>query len=173
VHNIADCKLNIISTTQSGDYFNSLRDYIYANHLDDRIKMLGPKNPMEIAEELKVCLALCLPSVYESFGMVLAEAMAMGKPVIASNVGGIPYLVKDGYNGFLIEPGNIEQMVEKITFLMANKKIAAEMGQNGRNEALKRWHPDKIAEKTMDVYKKVLTGWAKPPKKHMKSVQAV
>ena len=58
--------------------------------------------------------------------------MALQKPVIASNVGGIPDLVKDGVNGFLFKVGNIEQLAEKLRTLLSNKEMAVEMGRKGK-----------------------------------------
>ena len=157
VHKIKNAELKIISFTKTGNYFDLVADYIKENSLGNRVIILGQKNFMELSTELSKCLAICLPSKYESFGMVLAEAMAVGKPAIGSNIEGIRHVIDDNVNGFLVEPGNVKQIAEKISFLMNNKSVAMKMGQNAKQKALSRWHPDIIAKKTYDVYKKILS----------------
>ena len=63
-----------------------------------------------------------LPSKWEGFGLVLIEYMACDKPIIASNVGGIPNIITNNENGYLIEPTNIDQLAEKIEKLLITKK---------------------------------------------------
>lgn len=152
-------RLKIISHTNSGNYFEMIKSYIKMHSLKQRVSLIGFKNQNELAKEMSRCLAVCLPSTYESFGMVLAEAMAVGKPVIGSNIEGIRYVIKDNITGFLVEPGDIEQIAGKISFLINNKNVAMEMGQNAKQEALNRWHPDIVAKKTYKVYKKILSDY--------------
>jgi glycosyltransferase involved in cell wall biosynthesis len=75
-----------------------------------------------------------LPSLWEGFGIVLLEAMSFEKPVVASNVDGIPEIVDDGENGFLVEPRNSTRLAEKIVFLLENADICRQMGRNGKNK---------------------------------------
>ena len=156
VENVEVAYVEIVSGTYEGEYYEKVKRYVKENNLCDRVRFAGFMKSEDVAKKISDSLAVCLPSKYESFGMVLAEAMAVGKPVIASNVGGIPHVVKDGINGLLSEPGNIGQLSEKIRFLINNRDVAIEMGEKGREEAVKRWHPDIIAEKTMKVYEKVI-----------------
>jgi len=153
---VKDAELCIISNVVDKDYFYEIKSYIENNNLLKRITFIKKLSQDELALKIADCTALCLPSAYESFGMVLAEAMAEGIPVIASNVGGIPYVVKDKETGFLFEPGNIKELSEKIEYIIKNKNEAKKMGMTAKEEARKRWHPDIVAEKTFAVYKKVL-----------------
>ena len=77
------------------------------------------------------CDFLALPSLGEGYGLVLLEAMAGGKPVIASRVGGIPHIVKDGTNGILIMPNNVESLVDAICLLGENAQLRGLLGING------------------------------------------
>ena len=87
-------------------------------------------------EDLPVVLAACdifvRPSLIEGMGSAFVEAFAAGLPIIATPVGGIPDLVKDGVNGFLFKVGNIEQLAEKLRTLLSNKEMAVEMGRKGK-----------------------------------------
>jgi glycosyltransferase involved in cell wall biosynthesis len=96
----------------------------------------------------------CLPSLNlaEAFGIVNLEAMASGIPIIASNLGGIPEVVRDGENGLIFKPGDVEDLIKSLTYLLDNENIRRRMGEKG-----KRMSQDyswiKIAEQTEEVYK--------------------
>lgn len=153
---VRDAELWIISNVVDKVYFYEIKSYIENNNLLKKVTFIKKLKQDELAMKIADCTALCLPSAYESFGMVLAEAMAVGIPVIASNVGGIPYVVKDKETGFLFETGNIKELSGKIEYLIKNKNEAIKMGKSAKEDARKRWHPDIVAEKTFEVYKKVL-----------------
>jgi len=70
-------------------------------------------------------------SLHEGFGMAIAEAMYHHLPVIATNCGAVPYLVQDGVNGFLVPPGDYEQLAEKIVKLLESKELRKNMGDKG------------------------------------------
>ncbi|MDD4862116.1 MAG: glycosyltransferase family 4 protein, partial [Smithellaceae bacterium] len=86
----------------------------------------------EVRNRMKNCYCLVLPSITEGLPRVILEAMALAKPVVASQVGGIPDLVKDGVTGFLFEAGNVKKLAEKLRILLSNKEMAVEMGKRGR-----------------------------------------
>ncbi|AEH06943.1 glycosyltransferase family 4 protein [Methanothermococcus okinawensis] len=114
-----------------GILFNIIKTKIDRENISN-IELLGKKNQKEVAEYIKKCSFLVLPSISEGLGMVLLEAMASGKAVIGTNVGGIPELVKDNFNGFLIEPKNPNVLREKINILINDKDLRREMGKNGK-----------------------------------------
>ena len=98
------------------------------------IELLGRQNPQMVAQYIKNSSFLILPSISEGLGMTIIEAMACGKPVIGTKVGGIPELIKNNYNGFLIEPNNPDELKLRIKFLIDNtngKKLRKELGTNG------------------------------------------
>jgi len=72
------------------------------------------------------------PSWHEGFGRSIMEALAMEKAVVATNVGGIPDLIKDGENGFLVLPHNPQELAQKIKELMEDKELRNEFGKAGR-----------------------------------------
>jgi len=71
-------------------------------------------------------------SLREGFGLSVTEALWKWKPVVASNVGGIPIQIKDGRNGFLVEPHDTEKFAEKIIEILQEPELAKEMGENGK-----------------------------------------
>jgi glycosyltransferase involved in cell wall biosynthesis len=93
-----------------------------------------------------------VPSEYpEAFGIVAAEAMACGKPIIASNIGGLGEIVRKSKSGLLFKPGNKKELMEKILSLAYNTKIRKRMGNDGRKFAEKELDWSKIAEKYIQL----------------------
>jgi glycosyltransferase involved in cell wall biosynthesis len=82
----------------------------------------------------------------EPFGMVIVEAMSLGRPVIATNMGGPLEIIKDGINGFLIEPGNPRILADKIFSVLADKHKLADIGRNAKETIVKKFGIDKHIE---------------------------
>lgn len=97
-----------------------------------------------------------VPSLQESWGLVATEAMACGKPVIASNVGGLPDQIIDGFNGFLVPPRSPKAIADKILYLLENPSEARRIGRNGRMLAEEKYDIEKRVDKIIEIYKKLL-----------------
>ncbi|HJO39515.1 MAG TPA: glycosyltransferase [Vicinamibacterales bacterium] len=111
-------------------------------------KVLVPNqygSPEEVIALLRLCDLFVFPSLYEGFGVVLAEAMALGKPCIASNTGPIPEVVQDGGSGVLVEPMDPGALARAILGLVADPAAMRAMGRAGR----------KIVEQTFDILQTV------------------
>jgi glycosyltransferase involved in cell wall biosynthesis len=107
---------------------------------------------MDVAAIISSFDVAVLPSFYEGMGRVLLEAMAMGKPVVASRVGGIPDLVKDGVNGFLINPGDVKGLAEALKRLLYDKEFANIMGRNGRKGITDKYSADVMIRSINNIY---------------------
>lgn len=100
---------------------------------------------------------LVFPSIwYETFGLTIVEAMLQGKPVIASRIGGIPEIVEDGVTGLLFEPGNAEDFAEKIHYLWERPDLCRQMGEAGREKALREYSSEKYYLRLMKVYEEAI-----------------
>jgi glycosyltransferase involved in cell wall biosynthesis len=97
-----------------------------------------------------------VPSLQEAFGLVVSEAMASGKPVIGTDVGGIPDQIIDGYTGFLVKPKDPEAIANKILALVRNKKEALRMGENGRKIAEAKFSLSEKAIKIERLYRELV-----------------
>ncbi len=97
-----------------------------------------------------------LPSVKEGFPYALLEAMAAGKAIIASRVGGVSEMIEDGRNGILVKPANPSQILEKIIFLFENPNSRAELGVQARKRCFREFTLDKMLAMTRSVYEKIL-----------------
>jgi glycosyltransferase involved in cell wall biosynthesis len=100
-----------------------------------KIELCDPVPYAEVVELMSNCSLYVLASRTEAMGRVLIEAMACKKPIIASNVGGVPFIVKDGFNGLLFENENIDELAEKIRLLFSNPELGGKLAENGFNYA--------------------------------------
>lgn len=99
----------------------------------------------------KATIFVC-PSLSEPFGIVNLEALACETPVIASNVGGIPEVVKDRVNGLLVPPNDVIHLADSIQYLLNNEDIRRKFGQNGRLLVKERFSLKVVAEKLCQIY---------------------
>jgi glycosyltransferase involved in cell wall biosynthesis len=121
-----------------------------------RVVFLGLLDVKHMADEYARCSLLCLPARAESAPMVIAEAMAAGKPVVATRVGGIPEMVEDGATGRLCVPGDPGQLAACLRELLTNDDLRRDMGERARCAAIQRYRADSVARATLDAYLRVL-----------------
>ena len=124
-----DFKLIIIG---EGSERNTLENKIKSLGLNDRVELKGKLSLEQVEYIMKNCYCFVLSSLSEGLPRVLLEAQSLSKPIIASNVGGIPDLIKVGENGFLFEPGNSDDLAQKLNTLMHEPSLAQAMGRKGR-----------------------------------------
>jgi glycosyltransferase involved in cell wall biosynthesis len=102
------------------------------------------------------CDFLIAPSLYESFGIILIEAMSCKKPVIACNIGGMKEIVRDGVDGILIEPENEKQLGKAIENMIESKELREKMGRSSRDRYLECFTNEKMILGTLKAYKKFI-----------------
>ncbi|MBI4282566.1 MAG: glycosyltransferase [Chloroflexi bacterium] len=123
--------------------------------ISTRVSFLGRLNQQELPTYYNAADICVVPSYYESFGMVALEAMACGTPVIASRVGGLPTIVKDGFTGYLIPWRCPEPFADGLDVLLSSQTIRRAMGEASRRVALTmRWPA--VVDSLMDSYRSLL-----------------
>lgn len=118
------------------------------------VVFLGKRGQDTLPYYYSAAEVLAMPSLYESFGMVALEAMACGTPVIASDVGGLGYLVQNGVTGFTIPDSDPEMLCEKLSLLLEDHDLRTAMGERAAEYA-SEYEWEKIASQIVDVYKEV------------------
>lgn len=103
-----------------------------------KIFLLGQIPHNKVLKQVSESNILIFPSRYEAFRLLIIEAMSIGTPVIASNVGGIPELIRDGIDGYLISPDDPELLAEKVILLFNNSKLARKIGESAYTRFLKK-----------------------------------
>ena len=126
---IPDAKLLIIGR---GGYKGQLEKLVRELGLEGKVEFVNHVPQAALRDYMRMCRVLVLPSLSEGLPRVLIEAMACGKPVIGTNVGGIPSLIHDGVNGFLIPPNDSQALAAKIIFLLSRESEVARMGAKGQ-----------------------------------------
>jgi glycosyltransferase involved in cell wall biosynthesis len=94
--------------------------------ISDRLRIIPRPSDSEVVRLMQRCSVFLFPSTIDTFGMVVLEAMACGKPMVACNRGGVPEIVSDA--GFLLEP-NIEEWQKTLNKLLSNSKLRKQMGE--------------------------------------------
>jgi N-acetyl-alpha-D-glucosaminyl L-malate synthase BshA len=120
----------------------------------DDVIFVGKQNDMN--QFLAVSDVLLLPSELESFGLVALEGMACEVPVIATRVGGIPEVVRDGVDGFLYDIGDIRSMADGCLLLLKDPRIREEMGRAARDRATREFCSSKIVLQYEDLYRRTI-----------------
>ena len=130
-----------------------------AGPLDDllacknNIEALGLQNSDEISHLMQQAAFLILPSeCYEGFPLVLVEAFAHGLPVLASNLGSMADIIKDGETGLLFTPGDAIDLARKVKWLLNNPLKAQELGENARRTFLEKYTPEQNYAELMAIY---------------------
>jgi len=121
-------------------------------------KMVEKEEIIELYSNAEV---FACPSIYEPFGIINLEAMACKTPVVASATGGIKEVVVHEETGFLVEPGNSEELAKYINILLNNKDLAIKFGENGRKRVEEMFSWESIARKTYEMYKDVIEKYKK------------
>jgi len=145
-----DISLRLVGPGDKVDYYK-----IYAQKLgiNKNVKFVGPKINSELAIEYQHSKVIVLPSITESesFGIVLIEAMACKKPVIGSNVGGIPYVIDNEQNGLLVLPKDPEALADAIIKILKNPKLANKMGKKGYKKVINNFTWEKQINTTKEL----------------------
>jgi|LGVE01.1.fsa_nt_gb glycosyltransferase involved in cell wall biosynthesis len=126
-----------------GPLHNSLKEKVEKLGLNKNIIFLGTVENTDVFRYMKEATLFLLPSVIAEDGdrdgipTSLIEAMCLKTPVISSKISGIPELIDDGIDGFLVEPKNVDQIAKRIDFLLSNKDVRERMGEKARDKVNK------------------------------------
>jgi glycosyltransferase involved in cell wall biosynthesis len=120
--------------------------------LQAAVRFLGPVDDAELDELYGRCDVFCAPSRYESFGLVLVEAMSYGKPVIGAAIGGMSEVVRDGVDGLLARPGDIGSLADCLRRLAIDPSLRSMMGRNARARYVQEFSVPVIARRTAAAY---------------------
>ena len=145
---VPDARLRLVGDGDRADEFRDL-----ARPLGGAVQVLGRVPEDRLVRLYQQATVTVLPSLSdaESFGMVLAEANACGRPVVASDVGGIPDFVRDGDNGYLARPGDPHDLAARITTLLRDPDTADAMGRRGRERVVREHDWANLGARTEEV----------------------
>ena len=123
--------------------------------LSNRVIWTGFRS--DVPELLRLCDIFVLPSVREPFGRAIIEAMATGRPVVATKSGGVPEIVVDGQTGLLVPPQDAQSLAGAIEALLTNQQYAQQMGAEGLTRAHQLFSADRVACQVQGLYQRILS----------------
>lgn len=124
--------------------------------ISGRVDFIGYRPREELAGYYNRCAVCCVPSLWENQPYTCLEAMACGRPVVASSTGGIPEIIENGVNGLLVPAGSVVRLAEAIIRLLEDRKLADSVGENARKTIEMRYDPESVMKRTLKIYERVL-----------------
>ncbi len=148
-----DAKLLLVG---DGDQRPSLQRHVRKLGVENSVLLLGKVSLQKLYSLYCKASVYVHPAIYEPLGITILEAMSMGKPVVATKIGGIPEIVTDGVEGLLVEPGNSLQIARAINNLFSDSSSRRRFGVNARERVETEFTWEAIAQKTLEFYTKLL-----------------
>jgi glycosyltransferase involved in cell wall biosynthesis len=142
------------------------KDELYAHAqrlgIADRVLFTGPRS--DVIRIVQACDVFAMSSTFEGLPIALLEAMALGKPSVCTDVGGIPAVIRDGNEGFLVPSGQAGQLADRLLALAQDPRLCTKMGEAARQRVQAKFDISVMVRRVEEVYCNVLN--AKSPKMH-------
>lgn len=134
----------------SGPEEKNLRRLATSLELDDRVTFVDDGTSM--AAYLTAIDVFCLPSLQQGFGVIMLEAMALGRPAIASGVGGVLSILEDGVNGFIVPPSDSRALADRMLDLLRDKELASRIAIAGQNLVEDKFTKERMVDEMLALY---------------------
>jgi len=152
-----NARLRLAGSVSHEEYYNQVKDYVEQNGLSNQVDFLGKISTEDVISELSRAKIYILLSYEENSPLGIEEAMASGVPVITSNRCGMPYMLKHGKSGYLVDCDNHTQVATRILSILEDESLFLFMSDVSKKIAQDRYHPDGVAEMTITTYKDILS----------------
>jgi glycosyltransferase involved in cell wall biosynthesis len=157
---------DLVKAFSNANFKNPVELYLFGDGEVEKVKSVVADSPkaemihvsdwLKHEEYLKTLVQfdlLALPSYAETFGMSLVEAMGLGIPVVAARSGGVPYVVRDGVDGFLMDAGDIQMLSKNLETLVDDTALRVRMGHDAWMDAVKNYKSEVVLDKLENAYK--------------------
>jgi len=151
-----DFKILLIGPEMESGIMDTIKEIVRNKSLKDNVKIYKYVEYDRVPTFYNSADIFILPSYTEGFPMCILEAMASGLPIVSTNVGAIPEVIKEGKNGFLAEPGDIKEIIDKIEILLNDKNLREEIGHNNIEKVRENFSAYKQADKFKKLYLNLL-----------------
>ena len=156
---IPAAKLHLLGPIVERQYYESMIQEITKWGLEGSVTHESELTQVTLKERLNSCLVFTLCSAQETAPMALSAAMAVGRPVVATRIGGIPWLVEDSSSGYLVDVGDIDMIATRLIELLRDRHKTCRFGHRGREIAEERFRADRVAERTLQTYRALTGRW--------------
>jgi glycosyltransferase involved in cell wall biosynthesis len=154
---VPDARLIVAGRPHHPDYAQTVQDRVTSLALGDSVDIVGFLDDDRMRHEIATARAVVTFSRQENTPTIIAQAMAAGKPVVATRVGGVPEMVNDGESGFVVESEDETALAERMLTLLNDQDLCLRMGARGHELALCRFNPEAVARQTVQAYRTALT----------------
>ena len=150
-------KLLIVGAIPSNDtYYKFCYELSKKLDVEEKVLFLGKIDHINLPVYYSVASAYVLPTLYDNCPFTVLESMACGCPVCASNVGGLPEIITDGKDGFLIGPTDIRALANTLIMLLDDNTLRKRIGLNAREKIEHKFSWDRVADRYIEVYQKTI-----------------
>lgn len=156
VSRLSGARLVLTGDIAETEYFQRVQTMVAEKGLEGKIKIAGRIPHAELLQTYARAAMVVMPSIEETAPMTLAQAMAAGKPVVATPVGGIPWMVEDGVTGYLVDVGDTQGLASRVLDLLLDEPKRKQMALAAREKAQDLFVADVVAERTVQVYRELL-----------------
>jgi glycosyltransferase involved in cell wall biosynthesis len=153
---VPDARLLLVGPQPDENYMGRLRSLVGDLGLEDCVEIMDLVGIERMRQLIADARAVVLFSRQENSPTILAQAMAAGKPVVASRVGGVQEMVDDGETGFLVESGDEAAFADRMVKLLVDQDLSLRLGQRANSVALQRFTAEGVAEQTVRAYRNAL-----------------
>ena len=153
VRRMPEARLVVVGPSPDPAYEREIHKTVRAMRMVNNVDFLGHVTNTRLLHEIRRCMGLVLFSTEETSPTIIAQAMAAGKPVVASRVGGIPEMVADGESGFLVAAGDEQALADRLGTLLGSRELCARMGAVAHTIARERFEPSSVALQTLEAYR--------------------
>ncbi len=143
----------VLEIIGEGPELSNLRTLATSLNLAGKVHFLGRQSRRKVAEAMQRCAIFALPSSYEGLGCAYLEAMAVGKPVVGCKDQGIEDVIRHGVNGWLVRPGNLEEITSALSLLLSNAELCARIGFSARQTILQNFTFEDQANQLNRIYR--------------------
>lgn len=160
LRNVRDAKLMIVGSGPLRDHLEELTQKL---SIKENVIFAGRVSEKELPDYYAACDIFCLPAIIDSAhdteggqSLAVKEAMATGKPVVASSVGGIPDLIHDGKNGLLVKQRDAKSLAKAVTALLQDKNLRDRIAREGHEDVMRKLSLRAVAKRFIEVYERVI-----------------
>lgn len=157
VKSIKDIKNGKLIIAGDGPERNNIENYIKNNNLENKVELVGYLNQEEVRKYILGAKFIVVPSIwYENCPYSILETMEIGKPIIGSQIGGIPELVEDGKNGFIYKFDSINELKEKMMILFENQELVDKFSAESRKLFEKKYSSKIYYNRIKELYEELI-----------------
>ena len=154
IRSFPSAQLRIAGTAEPA-YLSQCRREVEANSLRDKVSFLGNLSINDIQLELSKANCLAIPSFQENAPLTIAEAMAVGVPVVGARVGGVPEMVEDGKTGLLVDPYDTKDIADAVLKILSDRNLAHSINLQAKEIAKQRFMASVVCKQTLQVYSEI------------------